>query len=169
MQARPIRWGPSSSSLSAEPQGAAQMTLTVDADFVASPGHAVTEAMTSVTAASGNRPRPAANPLISHSAPGQGCYTIGNSVTGLPPPNWIPLDRNGLGSARKQALLWHADCAHGREEVVANCADLDRIARQHARSQLGLDREQVRDLGPRFVPPPQFGQGERAPFHHVGV
>ena len=28
MQARSIRWGPSSSSLSAEPQGAAQLTLT---------------------------------------------------------------------------------------------------------------------------------------------
>src|SRR3954447_14041532 len=37
--------------------------------------------MTSVTAASGNRPRPAANPLISSSAPGRGCYTMGNSVS----------------------------------------------------------------------------------------
>src|SRR3954468_1934391 len=37
--------------------------------------------MTSVTAANGNRPRPAANPLISRSVPGQGRYRINNSVT----------------------------------------------------------------------------------------
>src|SRR3954471_8146509 len=41
----------------------------------------VTEAMTSVTAANGNRLHLAANSLIPRSAPRQACYRMGRSVT----------------------------------------------------------------------------------------
>ena len=104
--------------------------------------------MTSVTAASGNRPRPAANPLISRSAAGPGCYTIGNSVTG---PS---------GGRRRQERKSFA-LSPDHPPVTGHCRTKVRVGVAHPAREACEDRRL--DRAPRPLPRVPAGRGGGAP------